>query len=73
MYDPLFKPYRSFHRDVSSRRRTMWRASRPARSAIWWRQLVPQAARRVSGGAARIFGSTPSSPIFSDIAWCSVS
>ena len=28
----------------------MWRASRPAPSAIWWRQLVPQAASSVSGG-----------------------
>ena len=45
----------------------MWRASRPVASAIWWRQLVPQAASSVSGGAARIFGRTPSSPIFSDI------
>jgi hypothetical protein len=43
--------------------RTMWRASRPAPSAIWWRQLVPQAASNVSGAAARIFGSTPRSPI----------
>ena len=36
-------------------------------SAIWWRQLVPLAARSVPGEAARIFGNTPSSPIFSDI------
>jgi len=42
-------------------------ASRPKTSAIWWRQLVPLAARSVPGGAARIFGSTPSSPIFNDI------
>ncbi len=27
----------------------MWRASRPAPSAIWWRQLVPQAASSVVG------------------------
>ena len=41
----------------------MWRASRPVPSAIWWRQLVPQATSSVSGAAARILGSTPSSPI----------
>ena len=45
----------------------MWRASRPAPSAIWWRHEVPQAASSVSGAAARIFGNTPSSPIFSDV------
>ena len=53
--------------EASSRMRTRWRASRPAASAIWWRQLVPLAASSVSAGAARIFGNTPSSPIFSDI------
>ena len=40
---------------ASSRMRTMWRASRPAASAIWWRQLVPQAARSVSGGGRAHF------------------
>src|SRR6266481_8040296 len=51
--------------EASSRKRTRWRASRPVASAIWCRQLVPLAASSTSGGAARTFGNTPSSPIFS--------
>ena len=53
--------------------RTMWRASRWAASAIWCRQLVPQAASSVSVAAARIFGNTPNSPIFTDTSKCSAS
>jgi len=53
--------------DASSSSRTMWRASRWAPSAIWWRHDVPQAASSVPGAAARIFGSTPNSPILSDM------
>ena len=42
-------------------------APRCAPSRIWWRQLVPSATSSASGAAARIFGSTDSSPIFIEV------
>jgi hypothetical protein len=41
----------------------MWRASRPAPSAIWWRQLVPQAASGVAGGALLADGYRAARPL----------
>gem|GEM_PF-2868679 len=48
-----------------------WRAWRPVPSAIWWRQLVPGAARSTSAGAARTAGKSTSSPILIDTSKCS--
>ncbi|XQU77128.1 hypothetical protein EPAKOI_004900 [Cupriavidus sp. H18C2] len=65
------KPNQTYNA-ISSTRAT-WMAWRPVPSWIWWRQLVPSATTSVSASALRTAGSSDSSPIFIETAWCSAS